>query len=168
MEARGPVRGTADVELEVRITEDDETVEYVEATDTVRYIGGWRRASEGENRTDRIPIYESTPFSRWSETKCVEGAAKAAATHVNEQLGTNEASWSVSSGFTDERRIDAVVWVGAAMYGRDDALLHQTTLDFEQVVAETPTAVRVSYQLDGNEREMVVPIYTQFDVFTQE
>lgn len=135
MEHRGPVRATNDVELEVHTTEADETVEYLEETDSIRYIGGWRRprGREPKDNADREPVFETSPFHRWSETRCVEKAAKAAAEYVNEELDTREARWSVSSGFTDERRIDAVVWVGAAMYDRDERLVHQTALDFDDV-----------------------------------
>lgn len=166
----GPVRGTNDVELAVHTTEDDETVEYVEETDSVRYVGGWRRPSDGElkDSTDRLPIFESTPYTRWSETKCVQGAAEAAAEYVNKQLDTDEAKWGISVAITDERRIDAVVWVLAAMYSPDETLIHETTLDFETVVAATPATVTASYLLSDHERELVVPIYTRFNVFNQE
>ncbi|WP_276247560.1 hypothetical protein [Haladaptatus sp. YSMS36] len=167
---RGPVQGTNDVELVIHTTEDDETVEYVEETDSVRYIGGYRRlkGKEPKDTADREPLFETSPFHRWSETNCVETAAKAAAKYVNEQLDTDEASWAVSSGFTDERRIDAVVWVSAAVYNRDERLVHQTALDFDEVVAAAPTTVTATYDLDGNKRELVVPIYVRFDVFSQE
>jgi len=169
MESRGPVRGRNDVELATQTTEDDESIEYVDESKSVRYIGGWRRPRDSaDDSTDRVPFFESTPFWRWSETKCVKAAARAAADYVNKQLNTDEARWKISGQVTDERRIDAVVWVGAAMDATDGTRIYETTLDFEEVAAETPETVTATYRLGETEREEAVPIYVSFDTLTQE
>jgi len=100
METQGPTRGASDDNIEVPAVEDDENVTYIEESNVVRYVAGWRHTNQTEvnegEPPERNPVLETTPFQRWGETQCLSAAAQAAAQHVNDELDTDE----VSSGIT--------------------------------------------------------------------
>lgn len=180
-EARGPVRGESDVEIEVREVEDDENVEYVASDDAVRYVAAWRHVdrekTDGEgdrddqNGTDdgppeREPVFETTPFERWGETQCLSAAARAAVDHVNDELDTDEVGGGVTSTVEGEDRA-AFVSVETVL-DRDGEVVRESDVEFEELVAATPATVEATYVLGDREYELAAPVYAEYTVLRYE
>jgi hypothetical protein len=176
-EARGPVRGESDAEVEIREVEDDENVEYV-ADDAVRYVAAWRHVDQAEKteRTDeedreepngteedgppeREPVFETTPFERWGETQCLSAAARAAAERANDELGTDEVGGGITATTEGEDRA-AFVSVETVL-GRDGEVVRESDVEFEELVAATPATVEATYVLGDREYELAAPVYAE-------
>jgi hypothetical protein len=167
-ESHDPVRGESDA-IETRVVEDDDTVEYLPEEDAVRYVAAWRRSS-GTPSSDaddagREPVYETTPLTRWVGTQVFSAASRAAADHANEQLDTDDVSGGVTS--TIEGRDRAAVVTVEVVLDRDGNVEFGTDVEFESLVAATPTNVSVTYAIDGREFERDVPIWAEFWVIQQ-
>lgn len=176
-EARGPVRGESDAEIEVREVEDDEDVEYVESNDAVRYVAGWRYVDREEEETDgadeqnetredgppeREPVFETTPFERWGETQCLSAAGTAAAEHVNDELGTDEVGGGITATVEGEDRA-AFVSVETVL-DRGGNVVRESDVEFEELVAATPATVEATYVLGDREYELAAPVYAEYTV----
>ena len=179
-EARGPVRGESDAEVEIREVEDDENVEYV-ADDAVRYVAAWRHVDQAEKteRTDeenreepngteedgppeREPVFETTPFERWGETQCLSAAARAAAERANDELGTDEVGGGITATTEGEDRA-AFVSVETVL-DRDGEVVRESDVEFEELVAATPATVEATYVLGDREYELAAPVYAEYTV----
>lgn len=176
-EPRGPARGASDVEIEVREVEEDENVEYVEDDDAVRYVAAWRhvdRKEEGtavedeqnETREDgppeRDPVFATTPFEHWGETRCLSAAGTAAAEHVNDELDTDDVSGGITATVEGEDRA-AFVSVETTL-NRDGEVVRESDVEFEELVAATPTTVEATYVLGDREYELAAPVYAEYTV----
>lgn len=162
---RGPVGGENDVDLETTEVETDDEVEYLEEDDEVRYVAAWRHTNrdaveEGEP-PEREPVYETTPFDRWSETQCLSAAATAASEYVAEELGIEGIAGGITSRI-DDADVDraAIVTIHTSL-DRDGDLLSTPDVSFEDLVAATPATVRARYELEDRSAKMDVPIYAQ-------
>ena len=170
-EPRGPVRGESDADLDVRSVEDDPDVEYRPEEGVVRYVAAWRHANEeavenGSEAPTREPVYETAPFEEWAGTRCISVAARAAAEHASEQLGTTAVGGGVSNA-VDGEDLAAVVSVSSVL-DREGNVVSGTDVDFEALVAETPATVTTTYVLAGREHEVDVPAYAQHRVLKQQ
>lgn len=167
----GPTRGGSAFEIEVEEVEDeDRDVEYLEADDAVRYVAGWRHANHeafvrGES-LERKPFYETTPFERWGETRCIRTAATAAADHANDLLCTDEVSSAITALVPGEDRA-AIVSISTTL-DRTGVLVHEPSVEFDALVAATPASVDVSYRLADRKYQMAVPVYASHDVCREE
>lgn len=170
MDAQGPTRGESDVEIEVEEIEDDEEVEYIEGEHAVRFVAGWRHTNHEEIREgeppELEPFYETTPFDRWAVIQCTSAAARAAAEHVNDELGTDEVGSGISNSVEGEH-LAAIVSVRAIL-DRDGEPVHETSVEFDALVAATPATVQVTYLLDDQEYQMNAPVYARYSVLQQE
>lgn len=169
-DAQGPTRGESDVEIEVREIEDDEDVEYIDEDHSVRYVAGWRHTNHEEVQEgeppEREPFYDTTPFERWGETQCLTAAARAAAEHVNDELDTDEVSSGITSLVDGEDRA-AIVTVQTIL-DRGGEPVHETSVEFDALVATTPATVGVTYRLDDQEYQVDAPVYARYDVLQQD
>lgn len=169
-ESRGPDRGQSDAELDVHDVEDDENVEYLPEEHEVRYIAAHRYPSREEaeeareqgETPEREPQYETTPADRWGKQSCRSAAAIAAAEHVQDELDTEEISGGVTSGLTDDN--EGVTVNTRTTLDRECNVVHETDVDYEELVAATPRTVSASYEMDGFEYEMDVPVFARHTV----
>lgn len=164
--AQGPARGASSIDVEVREVESDENVEYIEESNAVRYVAGWRHTNQTEieegEPPEREPLFETTPFQHWGETQCLSVAAGAAAEHVNDELDTDEVSGGVTSTVEGEDRT-AIVSVETVL-DRDEKVVHSPDVDFETLVAATPATVEATYVLGEHEYELGAPVYARYSV----
>lgn len=165
-EAQGPTRGASDDDIEVREVEDDENITYIEESNAVRYVAGWRHTNQTEveegEPPEREPVFETTPFERWGETQCLSAAAQAAAEHVDDELDIDEVSGGITSTVEGEGRT-AIVSVEAVL-DRGGEVVHTPTVEFETLVAATPATVEATYVLGEQEYALSVPVYARYSV----
>lgn len=168
---RGPVRGESDVALDVREVEVDEDVEYLADDDAVRYVAAWRHANHdavenGSEAPTREPVYETTPFEDWAETRCVSAAAGAAAGHANDELDTDEVGGGITSA-VQGHDLAAVVSVTTTL-DREGDVVAGTDVDFEALVDAAPATVTATYVLEDREHELAAPVYAEHAVLRQQ
>ncbi|MFP9192356.1 PGF-CTERM sorting domain-containing protein [Natronosalvus vescus] len=147
--ATGPVRGELEIDLEVRLVEDNEHVEYLEDDDEVRYVAAWGSSDEdGERQPSQ---FATSSWERWGETRCLPAAAEVAADHLADELGDgiDGVGYGITGRVPDRDRA-AIVTV------RDDSI------DQDDLAAVTPAAVDATYVLEERTFEMTVPIYVQW------
>lgn len=169
-ENRGPDRGQSDVELDVHDVEDDENVEYLPKEHEVRYVAAHRYPSREEaeeareqgETPEREPQYDTTPADRWGKQRCRSAAVKAAAEHVQEELDTENISGGVTSGLTKDN--EGVTVNTRTTLDRECDVVYDTDVDYEDLVAATPQTVSASYEMDGFEYEMDVPVFARHTV----
>lgn len=163
LESRGPARGQSDADVETSVTESDDDVTYIAANDTVRYVARWRRTGDGASL--REPVYETVPFEQWTRTENLTAAARAAAAHADETLGTDQVGYGIASD-VDGRDTVALVSVKAVL-DRDGELITRPSVSFQELVAATPASVAVTYHLDGQTSQVDAPVYASYDVAQQ-
>jgi hypothetical protein len=167
---QGPTRGESDVEIEVSEYEDDERVEYIEAENTVRYVAGWRHTNHEEVRNgeppDREPVYGTTPFERWATTRCLTAAGRAAVEHISDELRTDEVSSGIA-GDIDGKGPAAFVSVETVL-DRAGNPVDVTSVEFEPLVAATPSSIQVIYHLADQEFRTDVSVYACHRVTRQQ
>lgn len=173
---RGPVRGESDAAVAVRETEDDENVEYLAASNAVRYVAARRARPAARGGTDagerheadapaREPVFRTVPVERWGETRCLAAAARVAAAHAGEELGTDEPTGGVVAAVEGAERV-ACLSVTTVLDG-DGALVHDPGVAFDALVAATPASVDATYVLDGREVHRDVPVYARHEVIRE-
>lgn len=169
-ESRGPDRGQSDVELDVHDVEDNEDVEYLPDEHEVRFVAAYRYPSREEaeeareqgETPEREPQYDTTPADRWGKQRCRSAAATAAAEHLQEELDTEDISGGVTSGPTDDN-VGVTVNTRTTL-DRECDVVYDTDVDYEELVAATPRTVSASYEMDGFEYGMDVPIFARHTV----
>lgn len=166
-EPRGPTRGESDVELSVHEPEDDDQVEYLPASEEVRYVGGYYHTKppselEPGEAPEREPRFSTTPAERWGTTQCLKAAGKRAADHVSETLDTEDVSYGISGRIEGYDR--AAVTDVTTVVRRDGSVGHAPDVDFDAVVEATPRTVSASYELDDFEYELDVLIHVRHSV----
>jgi hypothetical protein len=158
MDSDGPVRGESGPDVAVETTEDGERVEYLSDEHAVRYVAGWIAAGDSSGR---VPRFSTTPFERWAETRCLHGAARAAAAHAAGELGVDDET--VSGGVTaDVDGVDraAVVTVRTVL-DREGRLASVPAVAFDALVAATPRTVETRYRFGDQVSERDVPVYAR-------
>ena len=169
-ESRGPERGQSDVELDVHDVEDDEDVEYLPEEHEVRYVAAHhyppreeREEARKQGETpDPEPQYDTTPADRWGKQRCRSAAAVAAAEHVQEELDAENISGGVTSGLTDDN--EGVTVSTRTTLDRECDVVYDTDVAYEELVSATPRTVSASYEMDGFEYEMGVPVFARHTV----
>ncbi|WP_152039688.1 hypothetical protein [Salinigranum salinum] len=158
MDSDGPVRGEHDADVAVEAIEDDEHVEYLPDERAVRYVAGWIAADDSSGR---VPRFSTTPFERWAETRCLHGAARAAATHAAAELDVDDET--VSGGVTaDVDGIDrAAVVTVRTILDREGRVVSAPAVAFDALVAATPRTVEIRYRLADQMSERDVPVYAR-------
>lgn len=166
-ESRGPDRGQSDVELDVHDVEDDEDVEYLPEENEVRYVAAHHyppreqaeEAREQGKTPEPEPRYDTTPADRWGKQRCRSAAAIAAAEHVQEELDAENISGGVTSGLTDDN--EGVTVNTRTSLDRECNVVYDTDVEYEELVATTPRTVSASYEMDGFEYELDVPVFAR-------
>lgn len=167
----GYVRGEADADVHVERVEDDEHVSYLEESDEVEYVGAWRRTEDGDE-IEQEPVYETTPWERWRETRSLSTAASAAADHVADELAVDDVGGGLTSRVDGRDRAAMVTVYDADAFEADDPAPEDGTdtgdgsdaeeqLSLDRVADATPATVDVTYVLDGHTHEAEVPIYAR-------
>jgi len=166
-ESRGPERGQSDIELDVHDVEDNDDVEYLPEEHEVRYVAAHRYPSKEEAEAKRErgetlepePQYDTTPADRWGKQRCRSAAATAAAEHVQEELDAEGISGGVTSGLTDDN--EGVTVNTRTTLDRKCDVVYDTDVEYEELVAVTPRTVSASYEMDGFDYEMDVPVFAR-------
>lgn len=169
-ESRGPERGQSDVELDVHEVEGDDDVEYLPEEHEVKYVAAHRypprdeaeEAREQGETPEPEPQYDTTPADRWGKQRCRSAAAGAAAEHVQEELDAENISGGVTSGLTDDN--EGVTVNTRTSLDRECNVVYDTDVEYEELVAATPRTVTASYEMDGFEFELDVPVFARHTV----
>lgn len=165
--SRGPTRGESDADVETRVVESDDDVEYLPDEHAVRYVARWRNEGRGEDgEPTREPEYETTPFEDWAEVECIEAAGRAAAEHAGAALGASDLGSAISSGVEGEA-LAAVVAVETEL-DRDGEVVREPAVGFDELVAATPASVDATYVIAEETHTMDAPVYVRHSVLRQE
>jgi hypothetical protein len=165
--SRGPTRGDSDVDVETRVVESDDDVEYLEDEHAVRYVAAWRNEGRGEDgEPTREPEYETTPFEDWAEIQCVEAGGRAAAEHAEATLGAGDLGYGISSGVPGED-LAAVVSIETVL-DRDGEVVREPAVEFDALVAATPASVDATYVIADATHTMAAAVYVRHSVLRQE
>lgn len=143
-EPQGPVRGENEADISIRVTETDESVEYLPANDSVRFV---------THRSGGAPAdYAVRDWETWARLQCVIAARDPAVRHATEELGQ-----SVGGAASDEEVYTQIT----TTLDRDGNVFDRPTVDFDQLVAATPKTVEVTYVLSDREHTCEVPVYAR-------
>lgn len=158
---REPVRGAADP-VTVERTVDDEELEYLEATDEVRYVAAYRHTNHDEvenaSKPEREPVYETTPFERWGETECAHAAALEVGDIIENAF---DGGANTSPGVTTRDGKKVVEADYHTHLDRDGDVISKPSVEFERVVEVTPRSVTATVSLEGHEHADTVPVFVR-------
>ena len=147
----------------VEKTVEDENLEYIEETDEVRYVAGWRAPSdeaiENGSKPEREPVYDTVPFERWARVECLSIGAKAVYGALGERLDGGTKGLSVGFGRVEgqsESRIHVSV---ETLLDREGDVISEPSVEFEEIVAATPRTVEVTFSFAGKERSCTEPAF---------
>jgi hypothetical protein len=165
--SRGPTRGESDADVETRVVESDEDVEYLPDEHAVRYVAAWRNVGTGEDgEPTREPEYDTTPFEDWATIQCVEAAGRAAAEHAGSELGASAPGYGISNAVPGEA-LAAVVSIETVL-DREGDVVREPAVGFEALVAATPASVDATYVIADATHTMAAPVYVRHSVVRQQ
>lgn len=137
----------------------DDSYEYVESNDTVRYPA---TMSGGE-----VSSYGYAPFEDWTETEGASGAATA----VLERLGRRlDSTGGLSAGFGTSDVTDglAVTVSYETLKNRDGEVIEEPDVPVRRVVAGTPRRVEATVEFAGESGTHSYPVFVRNTVLQQE
>lgn len=136
----------------------DETVEYLAADDTVRYISGYKSTLATEINSDdvgREPIYKTVPLDRWATVQSANLARERVEVRLDER-------------FDDENGIrvtmqarDASRWIEVVLettFNRAGRVVWEPTVSLAEVREITPSSVTVSLSFEDHHWNTTIPV----------
>ena len=141
------VRGEGDPVTTAGTVERD-SVEYLEATDEVRYVKYYKN--------DEPVAYETEPFERWAKRACASVGSRAVLPTINERF--EEPISGVGKGVR-ALLFGLVITVDhTVVRDEDGAVVNEPSVGFDDLVAATPRAVNATITFEGREYARAVPV----------
>lgn len=159
-ERETPVPGRGEP-LTIQKVVDSDTVEYIESSDSVRFVARWRHVNHeavenGSEAPTREPVYETVPYEEWAPTECAHVGASAVFTAIEQRL--DEQLTGIAVGVTTRDDEKVIVVHVETLLDRDGSVVSTPSADFDEVRGVAPSGVQATISLDSRNHSCNVSV----------